>query len=244
MTFCVSIYIYIFIYLRCCATNREVAGSIPAGVGGFFIDIKSFRSHCVSGVDSVFSGGKGGRCVRLKTYHHPAPLSRNLGALTSWNPLRLSTPVMGLLYLYICTYTQLKNFIIAFEINYTFRINAFILSQQITCNLIINRVLIFVKSCNPLSPNDAYGASHGLGCDLPKTQHVPGRVIAVLEKYLQYFSLYPSCKNSHKKIKPVIYVPPVVQQIALGISVGTEGLSERKPRICSRGEIFLLAPHT
>jgi len=29
------------------------------------------------------------------------PLSRNLGALTSWNPLGLSRPVMGLLYLYV-----------------------------------------------------------------------------------------------------------------------------------------------
>jgi len=32
-------------WLRCCATYRKVAGSIPAGVSGFFIDIKSFRSH-------------------------------------------------------------------------------------------------------------------------------------------------------------------------------------------------------
>ena len=32
-------------WLRRCATNRKVAGSIPAGVSGFFIDIKSFRSH-------------------------------------------------------------------------------------------------------------------------------------------------------------------------------------------------------
>jgi len=54
----IYIYIYIYIYvcvcvcvcvrteaakwLRCCATNRKVAGSIPAGVSGFFIDIKSF----------------------------------------------------------------------------------------------------------------------------------------------------------------------------------------------------------
>ena len=29
-------------WLRCCATNRKVAGSIPAGVSRFFIDIKSF----------------------------------------------------------------------------------------------------------------------------------------------------------------------------------------------------------
>ena len=54
-------FIYIIIYhhypavaqwLRCCATNRKVAGSIPSGVSGFFIDIKSFRSHCGPGVDS------------------------------------------------------------------------------------------------------------------------------------------------------------------------------------------------
>jgi len=40
-------------WLRCCSTNRKVAGSIPAGVGGFFFDIKSFRSHCGPGVDSA-----------------------------------------------------------------------------------------------------------------------------------------------------------------------------------------------
>jgi len=28
-------------WLRCCATNRKAVGSIPAGVSGFFIDIKS-----------------------------------------------------------------------------------------------------------------------------------------------------------------------------------------------------------
>jgi len=37
-------------WLKCCATNRKVAGSIPLE---FFIDIKSFRSHYGSGVDSV-----------------------------------------------------------------------------------------------------------------------------------------------------------------------------------------------
>ena len=42
-------------WLRCCFTNRKVAGSIPAGVSviGFFIDIKSFRSHYGPGVDSA-----------------------------------------------------------------------------------------------------------------------------------------------------------------------------------------------
>jgi hypothetical protein len=35
-------------WLRCCATNRKVPGSIPAGVSEFFIDIKSFRSDSTS----------------------------------------------------------------------------------------------------------------------------------------------------------------------------------------------------
>jgi len=39
-------------WLRCCATNRKVAVSIPAGVSGFFIDTKSFRSHYSPGFDS------------------------------------------------------------------------------------------------------------------------------------------------------------------------------------------------
>jgi len=95
--------------LMCCATYQKVAGSIPAGVNGFFIDIKYFRSHYGPGVDSFsnryeyqeyFLGVKSGRCVRLTTYHHPVSLSRNLGTLTSWNPLGLSRLVMGLLYLF------------------------------------------------------------------------------------------------------------------------------------------------
>jgi len=40
-------------WLRCWATNRKVAGSIAGGVSGFFIDIKSFRSHYGPWVDSV-----------------------------------------------------------------------------------------------------------------------------------------------------------------------------------------------
>jgi len=41
------------------------------------------------------------------------PLSRNLGALTSWNPLGLFRLVMGLLYLYLLPFPAnlvLKNF--------------------------------------------------------------------------------------------------------------------------------------
>ena len=39
--------------------------------------------------------------MRLAAYQHPVPLSRNLEALTFWNPLGLSRPVMGQLYLYL-----------------------------------------------------------------------------------------------------------------------------------------------
>jgi hypothetical protein len=40
-------------WLRCCATNRKVPGSIPAGISGFFIDIKSFQLHYGPGVNST-----------------------------------------------------------------------------------------------------------------------------------------------------------------------------------------------
>jgi hypothetical protein len=40
-------------WLRCCVTNRKVAGSIPAGVSGFFIDIKSLWSYYGPGVESA-----------------------------------------------------------------------------------------------------------------------------------------------------------------------------------------------
>jgi len=72
----------------------------------FFIYIKAFRSHWVDSASNrneyqeFFLGGKSGRCVRLTTYHHPVPLSRNLRTLTSWNPLGHSRPVTGLLYLF------------------------------------------------------------------------------------------------------------------------------------------------
>ena len=94
-------------WLRCCATNQKVAGSIPTGVSEFFIDIKSFRSHYGPGVDSdsnrneyqeYFLGVKAAGAYGWQPYHHPMPLSWNLGTLTSWNPLGNSRPVMGLLF--------------------------------------------------------------------------------------------------------------------------------------------------
>ena len=78
-------------WLRRCATSRKVPGSIRGGVTGFFSDIfPSDRTMALGSTQSLVKmstrnvpGGKGGRCVRLTTYHHTVPLSRNLGALTS-----------------------------------------------------------------------------------------------------------------------------------------------------------------
>jgi len=44
-----------------------------------------------------FLGVKEAGAYGWQPHHHPVLLSHNLGALTSWNPLGLSRPVMGLL---------------------------------------------------------------------------------------------------------------------------------------------------
>ena len=49
----ISFIIRYHVFTRCCATNRKVAISIPAGVSGFFIHIKYLRSHYGPGVDSA-----------------------------------------------------------------------------------------------------------------------------------------------------------------------------------------------
>jgi len=63
-------------WLRHCATNRKVAGSIPDGVIGIFHLTRSFGPRCGPWFDSAskrnkyqeyFLGGKGGRCVGLTT---------------------------------------------------------------------------------------------------------------------------------------------------------------------------------
>jgi hypothetical protein len=50
-------------------------------------------------------GGKGGRCVRLTTYHHMVPMSRNLGVLILLDPSGPAWPVMGVLYFYLYLFT-------------------------------------------------------------------------------------------------------------------------------------------
>jgi hypothetical protein len=43
-------------------------------------------------------------------------LSKNLGASTSWNPKGLSRPVMGLIYLYLCTEYPIIRFELAVKL--------------------------------------------------------------------------------------------------------------------------------
>jgi len=68
----------------------------------------SFRSHYGPGVDSAsnrneyqehFLGVKAAGAYGWQPYHHPVPLSWNLGNLTSWNHLGHSRLLTGLLYL-------------------------------------------------------------------------------------------------------------------------------------------------
>jgi len=85
-----------------------VPGSIPGGVTGFFSD--ALHSEGTMALESIqplvqmstrnIPGGKGGRCVRLTTYHHTVPFSRILGALTSQNRLGLFRPVTGQIYFF------------------------------------------------------------------------------------------------------------------------------------------------
>jgi hypothetical protein len=87
-------------WLRWGARNRKVVGSVPAGVTGIFVDIKSFRLHYGPGVDSAsnrneyqdhFMGGKGGRCVRLTTLPPSCAVvmkSGNLNFLEPSGPLQ------------------------------------------------------------------------------------------------------------------------------------------------------------
>ena len=115
-------------WLRCCSTNRKVVGSIQAGVIGIFLWHKilpialwpwgrlSLQQKWVPG---AFPGVKVAGALGWQPYHHPVPLSWNLGTLTSWNPLGHSRPVTGLLniyiYIYICSKSSSSNLCTSFS---------------------------------------------------------------------------------------------------------------------------------
>jgi hypothetical protein len=85
-------------WLRCCATNRKVAGSIPNIVIGIFhwhrilpIALWPWGRLKQKWVPGAFPGGKGGRCVRLTTSPPSCAVfmkSGNLNFLEPSVPLR------------------------------------------------------------------------------------------------------------------------------------------------------------
>jgi len=100
---CFFIAIFVSTDLNCTAIQvGRSRDRFPVSPG--FFSVASDSSMC-PGVDSdskneyqVNTGDKGGRFVRLTTYHFHVPMSRNLVALTSWNPVGLFRPVMGEFY--------------------------------------------------------------------------------------------------------------------------------------------------
>ena len=94
------------------------------------------------------SWGKGGRCVRLTTYHHPVPLSRNLGTLTSWNLLGPSGPVIGLLmFVCVCVCIYKQHTIIYIIILYTTDSNSQIYKMIIYNYNIYIYIYIYIYNC-------------------------------------------------------------------------------------------------
>ena len=79
--------------LRHCAKNSKVAGSIPNGV----IVIFHWHNPSGSGIDSAFNRNEYQEYFLGVKAAFMCWLSWDLGASTSWNPMGLSRPVMGLL---------------------------------------------------------------------------------------------------------------------------------------------------
>jgi len=102
-------------WLRCCAKNRKVAGSIPGDVSGFFINIKSFRSHYGPGVDSASNRYEYQEyfLVVKRPVRKADNLPLSCAVVTksgNLNFLEPSGPVTGLLYLYLNHLMQNKFF--------------------------------------------------------------------------------------------------------------------------------------
>ena len=109
-------------WLRHCATNRKVTGSIPYVIGIFHWHSPSGRTVALGLTQPLTEMSTRNiswewrlsvlRADNLTTFM--CQLSWNLGASTSWNPQGLPRPVMGLLYLYllptkyvcVCEYTH------------------------------------------------------------------------------------------------------------------------------------------
>jgi hypothetical protein len=95
--------------LRHYATSRNVAGSIPNGVGGIFhwhnplgriMALGSTQPLAGLSTRNISWGYRWLVCRADNLTTFMCQLSRNLGASTFWNPQGLSRPAMGLVYLF------------------------------------------------------------------------------------------------------------------------------------------------
>jgi hypothetical protein len=100
-------------WLRCCATNRKVGGSIPGVIGIFhwhkLLPIALWSWGWLSlqqkWVPGIFPGGKDGRCVRLTTLPLSCAVvmkSGNLNFLEPSGPLQACNGAALPLYIYVC----------------------------------------------------------------------------------------------------------------------------------------------
>jgi hypothetical protein len=88
-------------WLRYCASNHKVAGSIPDGVMEFFIDINpSDRTMALELTQPLTEMST--RSISWGQMRPVRKADKLLGTLTSWNPLSHARPVTGQLTLYIC----------------------------------------------------------------------------------------------------------------------------------------------
>jgi hypothetical protein len=82
-------------WLRHCAKNQQVARPIPDGVSGFFhwhtpvgriMALGSTQPLTEMSTRNISWGGKGGRCVWLRTYHLHVPIVSKSGSLDLLEP--------------------------------------------------------------------------------------------------------------------------------------------------------------
>ena len=118
-------------WLRCCATNRKVAGSMPAGVTGIFhwhkilpIALSSWGrlSLWQKWVPGAFPGCKGGRCIRLTTLPPSMAVvmkSGNLNFLESSGPLQACNGTAAdVFYMFRTSWVQLGRLLTPMHVKY------------------------------------------------------------------------------------------------------------------------------
>jgi len=133
-----------------------------------YIYIYSFQSHYGPGVDSAsnrneyqeyFLGVKAAGAYGWQPYHLHVPLSRNLWTLTSWNPLGLSRPEMGLLYICIC-YSNGRRLLISKHLSSN---NFFPILTSFRNQLILKLTWMTIRN-KCVSPDIIWGCSKIMWC--------------------------------------------------------------------------------